>query len=140
MKKTLLLILGIGVATLSLFAQETSENKVKIVIKKLESAEGSVRVTLFNTEEDWLEKGISKSVQVNNKKEVTVEFENVVKGTYAVSVIHDENSNGELDTNFGIPSEPYGFSNNARGMFGPASFEDSKFEVAGSKQIEIDVK
>ena len=31
----------------------------------------------------------------------------------------------------GIPSEPFAFSNNARGSFGPASWEDSAFEVSG---------
>ena len=47
---------------------------------------------------------------------------------YAVKVFHDENTNSELDTNFlGIPTEDYGFSNNVRGTFGPADYDDAKF-------------
>lgn len=45
---------------------------------------------------------------------------------YAIAVYHDVNSNSKLDKNFfGIPKEGYGFSNNARGTFGPPSFDDA---------------
>ncbi len=44
----------------------------------------------------------------------------------AIAAHHDRNDNGKLDKNaLGIPTEPYGFSNNPRGMFGPPSFEQS---------------
>ena len=40
-------------------------------------------------------------------------FSNIEPGTYAVAVVHDENSDGKLDKNFvGVPSEGYGVSNN----------------------------
>ena len=45
-------------------------------------------------------------------------------GRYALSAFHDENDNGALDTNLlGIPSEGYGFGNDASAAFGPPSFE-----------------
>jgi uncharacterized protein (DUF2141 family) len=57
-------------------------------------------------------------------------FESVPLGVYAVGVIHDENSNERMDTNFfGKPREGYGASNDARGRFGPPSFEDARFDV-----------
>lgn len=58
-------------------------------------------------------------------------FERLPPGSYALSVYHDENDNGRLDTNFlGIPTERYGFSNNARKMmFFPPSFAAARFEV-----------
>ena len=40
---------------------------------------------------------------------------------------------------FGIPTEDYGFSNDAKGNFGPASFDDSSFELDDNKTIEINV-
>mgnify|MGYP001341725204 CR=1 FL=1 len=53
-------------------------------------------------------------------------------GQYAIRMYHDVNGNGEMDTNLmGIPSEPFAFSNNAQGRFGPASWEDSVFDIAG---------
>ena len=49
--------------------------------------------------------------------------------SFAVAVFHDENENGELDRNrFGIPTERYGFSNNARGLTGPPSYKDAKID------------
>lgn len=61
-------------------------------------------------------------------------FENLPSGSYALAVYHDENSNGQLDKNFlGLPTERYGFSNNARSMmFFPPSFGAARFVVAGA--------
>jgi uncharacterized protein (DUF2141 family) len=42
----------------------------------------------------------------------TVSLANLAPGTYAVSVFHDANGNGKLDTFLGIPREGYGFSRN----------------------------
>ena len=52
------------------------------------------------------------------------------EGNYAIATFHDENGNGELDTNlFGVPTEGYGFSNDAPSRFGPAEFEAASFAV-----------
>ena len=62
-------------------------------------------------------------------------FDNLPPGTYALAVYHDENDNNRLDTNFlGLPTERFGFSNNARRMmFFPPSFEAARFVVAAPK-------
>jgi len=61
---------------------------------------------------------------------VAVVFENLEPGDYAVSVIHDRNNNGKLDTNrLGIPKEGFAFGNNAMGIFGPPSFENAKVSI-----------
>jgi uncharacterized protein (DUF2141 family) len=60
-----------------------------------------------------------------------VEFtlRNVKPGTYAVAVFHDLNGNARLDRNFiGLPSEPYGFSNDV-GRRGPPNFEGALITV-----------
>ena len=52
----------------------------------------------------------------------------------------DANENEKLDTNFlGIPKEQFGFSNDAKGSFGPPSFESASFEVTQSKKIVINL-
>jgi uncharacterized protein (DUF2141 family) len=61
------------------------------------------------------------------------DFEAIPPGTYALAVIHDENSNGELDTNlFGIPTEGYGFSNDATALLGTPSFSAARFSYNGA--------
>jgi uncharacterized protein (DUF2141 family) len=65
------------------------------------------------------------------------DFEDIPPGTYAMAVVHDENMNGKLDTNwFGVPTEGYGFSNNARGVLSAPSFSDAKFNYDG-RNIEL---
>ena len=57
-------------------------------------------------------------------------FEELKPGNYAVVAFHDKNKNGKLDKNIVTkPTEPYGFSNNARGVFGPPNFEAAVFEL-----------
>ena len=115
-------------------------NILTVKIKNLKNTEGRLEVSLFSTEADWLNTGTQKIVEFKHTDEVVVTFENVTPGIYAVSVIHDENSNGDLDTGvFGIPTEDYGFSNDAKGRFGPASFDDSKFEMSADKEIVINI-
>ena len=62
-------------------------------------------------------------------------------GHYAIAVFHDKNGNQELDQNLvGMPSEPYGFSNNARGSFGPPSFEAAAIDLpatGANARIEV---
>jgi uncharacterized protein (DUF2141 family) len=41
---------------------------------------------------------------------------------------------------FGPPSEPYGFSNNARGFMAPAKFEDAAFELKPGQTLDFNIK
>lgn len=61
-------------------------------------------------------------------------------GTYAIGIFHDVNLNNKMDNNFlGIPVEQFGFSNNARALFGPPDFEDAAFLLKGSASQSIDL-
>jgi uncharacterized protein (DUF2141 family) len=53
-------------------------------------------------------------------------------GTYALSIIHDENGNGRLDTFMGIPREGFGFSRNPPIRMGPPRFDETTFEVTAT--------
>ena len=62
--------------------------------------------------------------------ETVATIRDVPAGTWAVLAYQDENANGELDRNLiGIPSENYGFSRDARGRFGPPSFDDAAMPI-----------
>jgi len=51
-------------------------------------------------------------------------FAQLRPGRYAIIVLHDQNDNGRLDANaIGIPTEGYGFSNDARGLLSAPSFD-----------------
>ena len=59
-----------------------------------------------------------------------VQFAGLPGGDYAVSVFLDENANFKLDVNvFGVPTELFGFSRNARNPMGPPAFADAAFRI-----------
>lgn len=105
---------------------------------------GDVKVGLFNSSESFTGKTKDKfagaTIKIQNKKAQYV-FPNVPYGEYAIRLFHDENGNNEIDTNFlGIPTESYGFSNNARARFGPPNFEKAKFTVSSDTvRVKIDL-
>jgi uncharacterized protein (DUF2141 family) len=65
-------------------------------------------------------------------KQARCDFLDIPPGTYALVVVHDENMNSKLDNNWlGIPTEGYGFSNNAKAMFSAPSFSAASFPYDG---------
>lgn len=118
-----------------------AQHNVEISIENIKEIKGSIRLAVYSGEETFLKKSIvTKSVAVTAKT-ATIIFENINPGEYAISTYHDVNDNKKLDSNFlGIPKEPYGFSNNARGMFGPASYKDAKVNVTRDTKISIKVE
>ena len=68
-------------------------------------------------------------------------FEGLPAGDYGVKAFHDLNANGRMDTNpFGMPVEPFAFSNNAVGNMGPASWDRAKFAVSGATAQTISIR
>ena len=85
----------------------------------IEAAEGVVMVALYD-EANYLKKPLKGQRVKADGKAVSGTFGDVPPGVYAVIAFHDENANGKLDKNLvGIPIEKLGYSNNAKGLFGP---------------------
>lgn len=109
------------------------------------SDDGQAMVSFYLDAQGWPDdEGLAFATAVVpiSDGQAVAEFEEVPAGPFAVSVFHDKDGNRRLDTVAGIPSEDYGFSADARDLFGPPSFEKSSLELAAgeSKQITIRVK
>jgi uncharacterized protein (DUF2141 family) len=64
-------------------------------------------------------------------------FRDMPAGRYAVAAYQDVNGDGELGKiPPGIPTEPYGFSNDV-GRWAPPSFEKAQFEVGGDRTTVV---
>ncbi|MEM8907174.1 MAG: DUF2141 domain-containing protein, partial [Bacteroidota bacterium] len=115
-----------------------------IRVTNIKKASGFIRLAAYAPDQKFLGETIVKGVNypVKEKGDLVLMLENLPFGTYAISVYHDEDADGDLDTNFlGIPKEPYGFSNNAKGLFGPPKYKSASFEFLEDEQlIEIKVK
>ena len=101
--------------------------------------QGQIFVSLFDEEKLYLKKPLMRlNEPVKDSDTLDVEFNELKPGDYAVSIFYDEDNDGELDTGmFRIPKEPVGFSNNARGKFGPAKWKHTNFQVDQDTHITI---
>jgi uncharacterized protein (DUF2141 family)/tetratricopeptide (TPR) repeat protein len=116
------------------------QGELSVNIVGLKPSEGEVRVALFDSEKDFLQNPFKAGIAVVDGTQCRWQLNGLASGWYAVAVYQDKNGNGKLDRNMlGIPLEPYGFSNNARGILGPPSFRDARFQIAGSS-IRIEVR
>lgn len=103
-------------------------------------AGGQVVVSLFDSEKSYMKAPVAEDRQpLGADGRATVTFGGLQPGDYAVSIFHDEDSDGELDTNFlGIPTEKVGFSNDAKPRMGPAPYEKARLDLApGATEIII---
>ncbi|MBR9824593.1 MAG: DUF2141 domain-containing protein [Alphaproteobacteria bacterium] len=112
------------------YAQEMPV-ELSLTVDGIAPSEGSLMIAVFDSADAWNGgapvAGIRASV---DGEQVTATLGTLPAGRYGIKMYHDVNANGEMDTNLmGIPSEPFAFSNNARGRFGPASWDDAAFEL-----------
>ncbi len=97
-----------------------------IDVAGLKNAKGKVLVAVFSRAEDFLKQPLRTAAVDARAGTVRAVIADLPSGDYALSVFQDENGNGELDANpAGMPIEPYGFSNDAAGNYGPPSFKQS---------------
>ena len=110
---------------------------IVINVTDVRSDAGQVLVALFSDETKDAFPASEAAIRFAGAKAsegaVVVTMEDLPEGTYAISLFHDENDNGELDTNLmGIPTEGFGFSNDARGVMGPPEFDAAALDVSAS--------
>jgi uncharacterized protein (DUF2141 family) len=122
---------------------DNAHYSVKVTIKGFPDNSGNSYVALYRSTDDFPVHGkqFKGIVAPIKEKRAEVSFTNVSSGKYAVAVFHDKNKSGKLDKNMlGIPTESYGFSNNARETFSAPSFSSASFEVKKNTEISILVK
>ena len=68
------------------------------------------------------------------------EFLSVPVGTYALSAIHDANSDGKLNTTLGMPTEGFAFSRNPSIKMRAPRFNEAAFEANGQPLAPLKMK
>jgi uncharacterized protein (DUF2141 family) len=128
----------------SLTAQTKDTRTLTVRVMGARNTKGKIGVTLFRNAQgfpDDTSKAIRReSVEIDpNTMSAQVTFKDLPQGTFAVSVLHDENGNGKMDKNFvGMPKEGYGASNNPKKKKRPPTFDEAKFSLNSEEQtIEI---
>lgn len=108
------------------------QHPLTIEINPLKNNDGQVILAFMDENEN-----IIKQLTAGIEGEICrFTIDSLEQGKYAFKYIHDENNNNKLDTKlFIIPKEGYGFSNDAKGKFGPPGFKDMIFELTGSDTL-----
>lgn len=105
---------------------------IKVSVTDLRNTKGVVRACLTPDKDDFpkCKKASAKSVVVTAGKTVSVTFEGVKPGRYAIALLHDENNNNKADRALMMmPKEGFGFSRDAKVRMGPPKFDAAAFSV-----------
>lgn len=112
---------------------------LRVDVDGIKSADGRIMVAVFNVADTFLKRPFKSSAAAADVNGSSVVIKDLPAGEYAVSLFQDVNGNGKLDMNTtGVPTEPYGFSNNASATMGPPSFEQARFsQVSEGATIRV---
>jgi uncharacterized protein (DUF2141 family) len=138
----------IGLAfALTALAIPASAGELKVTIEGLRSPQGTILIGLYDSAASF-----DRAIQLSDKAgflndgervagaalragpalRCGIVFANLPPGRYAIILFHDEDGDGRLSKNFfGVPTEPYGFSNDAQGFLGPPSFAQAAMTLDG---------
>jgi uncharacterized protein (DUF2141 family) len=113
---------------------------IKVTVTNIRNSKGVVRACLTLSEKKFPScKGAEEAhnLAVPSASTVTLTFENVAPGRYAIAVLHDANNNNKADRAlFLMPKEGYGFSRDAKVRMGPPKFKAAAFDVTAEDQTQ----
>lgn len=132
--KKLALLFGLAFIGFTTNAQDASGATVTVIIENVLSDNGTILGGLHTADTFMKGPGVESAIASASTGEVTLTFENVAAGTYAIMVMHDANDNKQMDMEAnGMPKENYGTSGEMN-LYGPPSFDSAKFELTGEDQ------
>ena len=134
-------IIVLSLLALQGFAQVLSAQTLTIEVRGIEKVKGQLYVAFYSSEDTFLKKPLTGlRVEVTDTV-LTIPCQGLPAGEYAFALFQDENGNGRLDTAaFGVPTEKSGFSNNAKGIMGPPSYDKWLFWLQKDTWMVIDLK
>ena len=137
--KNLILTFAVALTTLFGFSLEVEGVTITVTIDNVTSDKGKVIMSLHTSETFMKGKGIMDAETEIKDGKVTITFENVLPGEYAVLAMHDANDNKRMDfQENGMPTESFGMSNNPM-AFGPPQYDEAKFKVDG-ENLELNIR
>ena len=143
--KTLPLVasLLLGLASIAPAARAAEAASLTVTFKALKNTTGAILFAVVNSEEAYNDKApaIAQIILPVAGDAATRVLPDLAPGRYAIKAFHDVNGDGKMNANpFGMPTEPFAFSNNAVANMGPAKWADASFEVtAGANIHSIDI-
>ena len=130
----------LSIILMSLNSSAGVEGDMKVKIRNIYPVSGELYIALYSSQGSYMnpDSALARSIITVESDSMMVSFPGVREGTYAIAVFQDLNANGTFDANeFGIPTEPFGFSNDSKGLFGPPDFEKASFRFLPGEEVTI---
>ena len=125
------------------FAAPAAAGTVTITVTDVRNSKGVVRACMTTVERVFprcARDPASHRTVVRAGSTVTIRFDNVEPGEYAIAILHDENEDGKANRALGMaPTEGYGFSRDAPVRMGPPGFDDASFDV-GAEPVQQTIR
>ena len=91
-------------AVLASFALNATAGDLAVEVRGIAQAKGDVLIAMYNKSDTWLKNALRQVKVAAQKGSITTQFKDLPEGDYAISLFHDENVNGRMDSNYmGIP-------------------------------------
>lgn len=128
--------------------QKGSGKGLELQVDGIQSSEGRLLVLVFASGEGFPDNDQAAVAQMTQSLAEAQPEEGTLRlqlpdqdaGSYAVTVLHDANGNGKMDTNaLGIPQEGYGVSNGAKRAMAPPRFDDAVVDWAPGQALTVTV-
>jgi uncharacterized protein (DUF2141 family) len=122
----------------------SAQDYINVTVSNLHSNKGHVLISLFSECDGFPDEPLkaarkAQAYIINNTASYV--FSGLPSGNYSVAILHDENDDSKMNTNFfGIPKEGYGFSNNVMGSFGPPSCSRAEFRHIANSVTAINIR
>jgi uncharacterized protein (DUF2141 family) len=134
-----------SIAPVSINQQIGPSTELTLEISGIKNEQGSILVYIHDNRDSYYSDDniftdsisffIKKKIKAVSSK-MTIVFDDIPAGRYAITSHHDEDDDGRLDRMFipiGMPSEPYGSTNGSVAFLSKGSFEEALIEVKGPK-------
>ena len=127
----------------ALLTAQASPAELEIQVQGLRNANGQVRLCLTRNPAHFPDcngdpAAVRRSLPAGSA--ASIRLRGIPAGTYALSVIHDENGDGRLNRFMAIPREGFGFSRNPRIRMGPPRFDEVRFQVSGTARQTVQMR
>lgn len=138
--KTLLLLLSVSMLIVQRSSGLYAQSNLNVIIKNIKNDKGNILVGLYDKASGFPRHVKEGKIVKVTETQMKVTFPDMKPGNYAISVLHDENQNKDLDqTRLGKPREGFGFSNDAMGMIGPPTFKKARIAFKGKEDMDVTI-
>lgn len=118
--------------------------KILLEVASFENLDGNLAIAIYNSSETFNSETeyYRDTLFAVNEDVMSVVVDSMEAGTYAISVLHDEDESGDMEMGgfLGlIPQEGFGFSNNPEIGFSEPSFDECKFEIEEGQSVAVPI-